>query len=669
MKNISKQYQDLVEGKMSRDNFVRNCRQQFPQFVSPVTSIDDAIKILKGKRIIAESIPDNTSYKSPYVKGYIDNENGCSFEDCPYNDPTDAASWKDGWSDYETEKQMDHDEDTYNRETGGYGDLYKENINDDRRDMDMRVFKTQNQMSPVQFTNYLLKQGLEKWGSINNIAKFVQRQYPDMEMDDVLDMINAHKEAGSPTYDYNDDLPFFEMDINDPVLVATRARRDRESAPQYEPTIYKNADKLKALQMKKAQIMRDMEQEAEPEGGPIADMYGAELEKIDRAISMLYENKKKSLKEAAEKSEGKYKEVTGKDEYGKFSDLDNVNFTTFLRAVAFEVSKNPVINDDNLPGIMEKVAKAMKKDPMAYRDLVISNVNDIAKQDETRKMREVKPGNMVDKDNGMQEVKGQEKYKADSAPKTEYKKGKPEGVKELGITPKKAKGITKVMDMPGKEKILDQLKESLKKSLTEDTHNTYTPGTEVETPDGKAIVLGVIGGTITVKLANGREADYQINVLDHIANKAQRDQQFNKFPDLGSIGQKWLSSQINEDDTNIEQALEDALKSHDWYYRMSDDPRAYDRGDDENIRISQLMKQLPKEVAIALYNKYSPWKLQEKKSEDKYSKLKEFLKKSIKKEAVKFKAGGETIFKNSQDATPFEADLKKSGVKYTKTNV
>lgn len=58
MKNISKQYQDLLEGKMSRDNFVRNCRQQFPQFVSPVTSIDDAIKILKGKRIIAEAIPE-----------------------------------------------------------------------------------------------------------------------------------------------------------------------------------------------------------------------------------------------------------------------------------------------------------------------------------------------------------------------------------------------------------------------------------------------------------------------------------------------------------------------------------------------------------------------------------------------------------------------------------
>jgi ribosome modulation factor len=596
MKNISKQYQDLLEGKMSRDNFVRNCRQQFPQFVSPVTSIDDAIKILKGKRIIAEAITDRI--RATNRQGYLDNYDGFGLDYCPYDDPKEAASWKEGWMEAETEKQMEHDEETYNRETGGYGDLYKENANNDRRNID-------------------------------------------------------------------------EMDINDPVLMATRARKDRESAPQYQPTVYKNADKLKALQMKRAQIMRDMEQEAELEGGPIADMYGTELEKIDRAISMMYENKKKSLKEAAEKSEGKYKEVTGKDLYGKFPDLDNVNFTTFLRAVAFEVSKNPVVNDDNLPSILEKVAKAMKKDPMAYRDLVIANTKDIAKQDETLKMREVKPGNMVDKDNGMQEIKGQEKYKADNAPKTEYRKGKPEGVKEMGITPKKAPGITKVMDMPGKEKVLSQLKESLRKRLSEDTHHKYTPGSEVETPDGQATVVSVFGGTVTVKLANGQEADYQFNVLDHIANKAQASSNpWNKLQAYSPKSQDFLRGQMNEDDASVEQALEAALKSHDWYYRMSDDPRAYDRGDDENSRISQLMKQLPRETAIALYNKYSPWKLEERSKSDKYSKLKEYLKKAIKKEAMRFNVKGKDTYIADKNATGFEQELKAAGItQYTKTKI
>ncbi|NBP04497.1 MAG: hypothetical protein EBU90_31325, partial [Proteobacteria bacterium] len=286
-------------------------------------------------------------------------------------------------------------------------------------------------------------------------------------------------------------------------------------------------------------------------------------------------------------------------------DIDNVNFTTFLRAVAFEVSKDPVIDDSKLPGIMEKIAKAMKKDPMAYRDLVISNTDEIKKQDETRKMREVKPGNMVDKDNGMEEVKGQEKYKADSAPKTEYRKGKPEGVKEMGITPKKAPGIKDVMDMPGKEKVLDQLKESLKKSLKEDTHFNYSPGMEVQTPKGTGIVRDIMGGTISVEFPTpdgqpGEVIDYQINVLDKAAQKAA----FDKLPDLGTIGQNWLSSQVNE----------------------------------------------------------------AKPKKDKYSKLREFLKKALKKEAVKFKAGGETIFTNNAEAAAKEAELKKAGVKYTKTS-
>jgi hypothetical protein len=93
------------------------------------------------------------------------------------------------------------------------------------------------------------------------------------------------------------------MDINDPVLMKARAAAFQRTQPKPEipkpvKTInpdykaVKNADKIKALKLKRAQLMRDMEQEAEPEGGPIADRYGRELEKIDKAISMLMEDTK-----------------------------------------------------------------------------------------------------------------------------------------------------------------------------------------------------------------------------------------------------------------------------------------------------------------------------------------------------------------------------------------
>jgi hypothetical protein len=60
-----------------------------------------------------------------------------------------------------------------------------------------------------------------------------------------------------------------------------------------------DAAKLRALKTKRAEIMRDMEQEAEMEGGPIADKYGDMLNKLDKAIAMLQgsEEKEYTLRE------------------------------------------------------------------------------------------------------------------------------------------------------------------------------------------------------------------------------------------------------------------------------------------------------------------------------------------------------------------------------------
>ena len=55
MENIQKQYTNLLEGKMSKANFMRNVRMQFPQYVAPNNSYDDAVNILKSKRILSEA--------------------------------------------------------------------------------------------------------------------------------------------------------------------------------------------------------------------------------------------------------------------------------------------------------------------------------------------------------------------------------------------------------------------------------------------------------------------------------------------------------------------------------------------------------------------------------------------------------------------------------------
>ena len=89
-----------------------------------------------------------------------------------------------------------------------------------------------------------------------------------------------------------------EMGINDPIMIKLRAaqmKRNKDAAkkiekqkkinPEYKAL--KNAPKIKALKKKRAEVMRDMEQEAEPEGGKIADRYGKLLNRIDNDIIKL----------------------------------------------------------------------------------------------------------------------------------------------------------------------------------------------------------------------------------------------------------------------------------------------------------------------------------------------------------------------------------------------
>jgi hypothetical protein len=58
MKSIKQQYINLTEGKMSQGNFMRNLRMTMPHYITNVTSFGDAVKILKNKGIISESLID-----------------------------------------------------------------------------------------------------------------------------------------------------------------------------------------------------------------------------------------------------------------------------------------------------------------------------------------------------------------------------------------------------------------------------------------------------------------------------------------------------------------------------------------------------------------------------------------------------------------------------------
>ena len=83
--------------------------------------------------------------------------------------------------------------------------------------------------------------------------------------------------------------PIDEVD-NSEYAMAIRAMKNKKPVAPKAPKAPKanpNTDKIANLKAQRAQLMRDMEQEAEPEGGPIANRYGNELNKIDAAIAKL----------------------------------------------------------------------------------------------------------------------------------------------------------------------------------------------------------------------------------------------------------------------------------------------------------------------------------------------------------------------------------------------
>jgi len=56
--------------------------------------------------------------------------------------------------------------------------------------------------------------------------------------------------------------------------------------------LQEDANKIIALEKERERLMADMEQEAEPGGGPIADEYGVKLDRIDKALAKLKGSKK-----------------------------------------------------------------------------------------------------------------------------------------------------------------------------------------------------------------------------------------------------------------------------------------------------------------------------------------------------------------------------------------
>lgn len=201
-------------------------------------------------------------------------------------------------------------------------------------------------------------------------------------------------------------------------------------------------------------------------------------------------------------------------------EIDLVNPYQLKKGMEFELSKMSDLSGDAYLVAVDKAVKAIMKDKDKYKDLQIANHKEIKKADEELKMTEVgKNKKTKAKTDSAGYIKKPVKKDeaANVSVKKEDKKGKPKGVKEMTNKPKSAPGISKTMELPGKEKVLKALKEHLNKKkaeLNEDMHHEYTHGMEVHTPSGVGKVSEIMGSTITVEFDNGKAQDFQVNILN-----------------------------------------------------------------------------------------------------------------------------------------------------------
>ena len=215
--------------------------------------------------------------------------------------------------------------------------------------------------------------------------------------------------------------------------------------------------------------------------------------------------------------------------------IDRLNPYRFKRAMEFELAKwgDKQFDESVYIKLRSKVAKKMAADPMAYRETEFMNSKEIEKEDASLKMAPLKKENTRDDKNQMRKVKSQITHKAQSAPKTENRKGKPKGVKELTYHAKKAKGIAEVMPETKKEKIVESLFGGIfkkKVKLNEDTHHKYGIGQAVPLSSSDREAFGcesgtirdIKGGTLHIQLdtkdeyGQPIEITRQINAIDHL---------------------------------------------------------------------------------------------------------------------------------------------------------
>lgn len=721
MKNITKQYQDLLEGKMSKANFMVNIRRDFPQWISPVNSFGDAVNILKSKRILSENIQDMDIAGGTGLSGYANISKPQDIADKWANlEPStiDSILASAGVKDMETREIL-----------GGfeYADMMErlpdyvdaeEVINyiknppsDYMRTRRMgeasagnhsgriggESRKTENIFNTAQMGGILDNPQSGRTSSLERMIDDLKAKHPGVDLKPFLSKYNIHQKNSTAPEVY---LPAFDDYMDNEMLAQMQAKRQGEFDPNNpgSNSILENdeitqfhievalkdmwedglIDDIEWRTASKALDTFDIEGNMNMVGKTTAEDLAKELVFIATGNTVADEQEPEydpeqdedanfqPLREAAEKPEGKYKEVTGKGEYDKFAEMDRVDYRQLMKGTEFELLKMPEITDENLVKAKTKAYKALIKNPKAYMHLVTSNANEVEKKDKDLRMQPVKGDNKVDKANAMKVIKKDEGSNTQTNQgNRERAKGMPEGVKVI------------------KENAVEKLRKYLLSEMLEvgSPKTTFRMGEMVKTPKGEIGTIEEVSpdNTAKIKLENGSVVEYQGNVLKAHQEEARdyhSDTEFGSTEMEPSQGYKAFDSEKK----GIEAARAKEQETHNGIKRGNEvtvDAPGF--SEKETYKVTNFRVINPGKILQSVDVTVVDSKGVEgvvninsvKKVEDKYTALKEKLVKKLKEAGVELKpAGGSPTYVKSGDAAQKEKEMKAAGItNYTKKSV
>jgi len=277
MKSLQNQYNLISEGKGEKSVFLKEAKRLYPNLLTNSSNFKETETILKNKGVISENIvgiPALGSLKDESKKDWIK-----VFEENtkPEKEVEDINAHG-----YDNADKKNLDNQIFDQYLNG---LYVELKKDPELTMEKaREIVAKNLASdPIYYT----KNAAFKVDGIGYTD-----EAPGLTPKEIT---GKYKSSG-----YGDLKE--ALDYNDPILVKARAakmEREKELAkpkrrPLYgkqrqkvEDDIWQISQDLENLYSDRDQLLIDMEQEAEPEGGPIADEYGDKLNKIDDQIQKL----------------------------------------------------------------------------------------------------------------------------------------------------------------------------------------------------------------------------------------------------------------------------------------------------------------------------------------------------------------------------------------------